>query len=360
MTKVIFPLLKAAVSHATIDSARIHATCQTHTATGRVALFDPTLQNVPKEYDIGAGADTSIWVDPLVEGGGRCLVSETQVQWCTAEAHDSNNRASRTISMRSAFVAFPGGVFLAADYSQLELRILAHLSGDKMLIEFLNSSGDVFKMIAGQWLGVHATEVSSTQRQHAKQVCYGMIYGIGAKALGNQLGVSEEEAARFMDSFKSKYPAVKTFITHTIQACKESGYVTTLSSRKRFLPNIHSSNSHARSQAERQAINSRIQGSAADLVKVAMTRIDKRLTEQFGNGGSFLFASDYDQSKRPCGSYLVLQMHDELLYEVSSGILADVVDIVRHEMENAVNLSVKFPVTIKTGTSWGGLKDYAI
>ena len=358
MTKVIFPLLKAAVSHSSINSVRIHATCQMHTATGRVAMFDPTLQSVPKEYDIGAGADTSIWTDPFAEGEDR-LVSESQVRWCTEGGFESDDRVPRSVSMRSAFVPFPGAVFLAADYSQLELRVLAHLSGDKMLREFLNGDGDVFKMIAGQWLGMPAVEVSSTQRQHAKQVCYGMIYGIGAKALGVQLGVPEEEAARFMDSFKSKYPAVKVFIAQTIQECRVKGHITTLLSRKRFLPNIHSTNIHARSQAERQAINSRIQGSAADLVKMAMTKIDRRLTEQFGVAGSFLFASSPSRRQSPpSGAYLVLQMHDELLYEVSSGVLGDVAHTVRHEMENTMNLSVKFPVTIKTGTSWGSLKDY--
>ena len=359
MTKVIYPLLKAAVLHATMDSFRIHATCQTYTSTGRVAVFEPTLQSVPKEYDIGAGADTSAWTNPLAEGEGDCLISESQVRCCT-EASESNNKAPKSVSMRSAFVPFPGSTFLAADYSQLELRVLAHLSGDKMLKEFLNSDGDVFKMIAGQWLGIPALEVSGTQRQHAKQVCYGMIYGIGAKALGGQLGISEEEAAKFMDSFKSKYPAVKVFIAQTIQACKENGHVTTLLGRKRFLANIRSSNSHARSQAERQAVNSRIQGSAADLVKMAMINIDRRLSEQFGIAGSFLFASSPGQRKPPFGAYLVLQMHDELLYEVSCGSLRDAVKIVKHEMENTMNLSVKFPVTIKTGISWGSLKDYRI
>ena len=357
MTKVIFPLLKAAVSHASINSFRIHATCQTHTSTGRVALSDPTLQSVPKEYDMAAGADLSARTDPLVEGDEEeHLISESQVRWSSVEA--AGNQAPKLISMRSAFVPFPGAVFLAADYSQLELRVLAHLSGDKMLKEFLNGDGDVFRMIAGQWLGVPAVEVSGTQRQHAKQVCYGMIYGIGAKALGDQLGVPEEEAARFMDSFKSKYPAVKGFIARTIQACKEDGHVTTLFGRKRFLPNIRSPIGHARSQAERQAVNSRIQGSAADLAKMAMINVDRRLSEQYGLAGSTLFASSRSLGETPFGAYLVLQMHDELLYEVSCGILENVADIVRHEMENTANLSVKFPVTIKTGISWGSLQDY--
>ena len=363
MTKVIFPLLKAAVSHMSIDSVRIHATCQTHTSTGRVAVFDPTLQSVPKEYDIGAGADTSPWTDLLAEDGEDCLVSESQVRWCTVGASEGDDRVPRSVSMRSAFVPFPSAVFLAADYSQLELRVLAHLSGDRMLREFLNGDGDVFKMIAGQWLGVHAVEVSGTQRQHAKQICYGMIYGIGAKALGVRLGVPEEEAARFMDSFKSKYPTVKGFIAQTVQECREKGHVTTLLSRKRLLPNIHSTNSHARSQAERQAVNSRIQGSAADLVKIAMIKIDGHLTKRFGVAGSYLFASDPSRRQPPLppsGAYLVLQMHDELLYEVSSDVVGEVAYIVRHEMENAMNLSVSFPVTIKTGSSWGSLKDYRI
>ena len=264
--------------------------------------------------------------------------------------------------MRNVFVPFPGGVFLAADYSQLELRILAHVSGDKKLKRFLNSDGDVFKMIAGEWLGLSADEVSEKQRQETKQVCYGMVYGIGAKALGEQLGIIEEDASQFMETFKSKYPTMKKFLTKTVQECRDKGYVTTLLGRKRFLQSIHSPNIHARNQAERQAVNTTIQGSAADLVKTAMVNIDKRLLEKFPDSGISLDGpvNTSNAPKRPSGAYLVLQLHDELLYEVAENDVKEVAKIVKHEMENALEMSVRFPVKVKVGTSWGKLEPYSV
>ena len=122
--------------------------------------------------------------------------------------------------MRSVFFPFPGGVFLAADYSQLELRILTHMSGDLKLQQVLNSEGDVFKIIAGEWLGVPVDQVTAEDRQNAKQICYGMVYGIGAKALAEQLNIVEEEAARFMETFKSKYPMMKKFVSAMVQSCR--------------------------------------------------------------------------------------------------------------------------------------------
>ena len=371
LTKMVFPLFKEAVSHDAIGSVRIHPQVHIHTATGRVSLSDPNLQMVPKEFDLGSKLN----LDSLSlthNNGASNLLSDSQflaIEGNSVAGHSSSvtshSLLPSSVCMRNVFVPFPGGVFLAADYSQLELRILAHVSGDKKLKRFLNSDGDVFKMIAGEWLGLSADQVSEKQRQETKQVCYGMVYGIGAKALGEQLGIIEEDASQFMETFKSKYPTMKKFLTKTVQECREKGYVTTLLGRKRFLQNIHSPNIHARNQAERQAVNTTIQGSAADLVKTAMVNIDKRLLARFPESGISLGGPGNTSGtgsvpQRPTGAYLVLQLHDELLYEVAEGDVRGVARIVKHEMENALEMSVKFPVKVKVGASWGKLEPYSV
>ena len=343
ITKMVYPLFKEAVLHKDLESFRIHANIQIHTATGRVSVSDPNLQMVPKKFDISFKTTSSI-ASPLV--------SDSQY----LEAYNSSSNEDlagiySSVSMRNVFQPFPGAVFLSADYSQLELRILAHMSGDKKLQQFLNSNGDVFKMIAGEWLGLPASGVNARQRQEAKQVCYGMIYGIGPKALGDQLGIADNEAAQFLETFRSKYPTMKKFISKTIQDCRSAGHVTTLLNRKRFLPGIHSTNIHAKSQAERQAVNTTIQGSAADLVKTAMVNIDRKITQLYCTSGTCLLPKSLRHA-----AYLVLQLHDELLYEVLESDLEEVAGIVKHEMENALESSVQFPVKVKAGYSWGQLE----
>lgn len=366
LTKMVFPLFKEAVNHNSIGSVRIHPQVHIHTATGRVSLSDPNLQMVPKEFDLGSKLNLES-LSLTHNDGGNSLLSDSQ--FLAIEGNEASHCSSinshslpSSVCMRNVFVPFPGGVFLAADYSQLELRILAHVSGDKKLKRFLNSDGDVFKMIAGEWLGLSADEISEKQRQETKQVCYGMVYGIGAKALGEQLGIIEEDASQFMETFKSKYPTMKKFLIRTVQECRDKGYVTTLLGRKRFLQSIHSPNIHARNQAERQAVNTTIQGSAADLVKTAMVNIDKRLLEKFPDSGISLDGpiNTSNAPKRPTGAYLVLQLHDELLYEVAEDDVKKVAKIVKHEMENALEMSVRFPVKVKVGTSWGKLEPYSV
>ena len=370
LTKMVFPLFKEAVPHNCTQSFRIHPTCQIHTATGRVAVSDPNLQMVPKEYDIGPrmGIPKFTLGSAALTTTGDGLLSESQcLEVCQSSGRNSNHHphsseahsTPSSVCMRNVFTPFPGSVFLAADYSQLELRILAHMSGDEKLRRFLNGEGDVFKMIAGEWLGVSPSSVTDKQRQETKQVCYGMIYGIGAKALGEQLGIAEEDASQFVETFRSKYRTMKTFITKTVQGCRENGYVRTLLGRKRFLPNIHSSNIHARSQAERQAVNTTIQGSAADLAKTAMVNIDRKLAEKFPNSALHLSHPNVCHEELS-SAYLVLQLHDELLYEVAETNLKDVAEIVQQEMENALELSVKFPVKMKVGCSWGKLENYSV
>ena len=327
VTKTVFPLFKDAVYHPTLDSVRIHSTYHIHTATGRVATSDPNLQMVPKEYHIGTKSSVAAMLESHeISSEISSLLSESQ---CYRDASNSQqtreDRSSKhhkntehrpvqsAVNMRSVFVPFPGGVFLAADYSQLELRILGHMSGDSKLQQVLNSEGDMFRMIAGEWLGVSVDQVTQEDRQTAKQICYGMVYGIGAKALSEQLNIAQEDAASFMDGFKSKYPTMKKFTTDTVQSCRENGYIVSLSG-------IHSQNVHARHQAERQAVNSTIQGSAADLVK---TNIDRILTREYNSSILTLSTpseSEVDGGRRVRGACLVLQLHDEL-YEVNESDL---------------------------------------
>ena len=350
ISKMVFPLFKEAVTHEEIHSVRIHPSAQVHTATGRVAISDPSLQMVPKEFDIGTKLSLSSRQAPS-------LLSDSQyLDVCQRTSDKDEDQLPSSVCVRNVFVPFKGGVLLAADYSQLELRILAHMSEDEKLTRFLNQDGDVFRLIASEWLGVLPEEVGERQRQETKQICYGMLYGIGVKALGEQLGIDENDAAQFMESFKMKYPTMKKFISKTVSDCKENGYTCTLLGRKRFLPGIHSTNIHARTQAERQAVNSTIQGSAADLVKTAMVKIDRTLGEQFPATVLTCAGGGEVQS----GAYFVLQLHDELLYEVTEKDLPRVARIVKEGMENALELRVRFPVKLKAGSSWGQLETYNV
>ncbi|XP_066304418.1 DNA polymerase theta-like [Branchiostoma lanceolatum] len=371
LTKVVFPLQKEKVYNPYLKMDRIYGICDLHTATGRVTFHDPNLQNIPKDFEIEM--PTVIGDTPPAGCGetisrrkGRKLVRRGDGR---KVGSDGTGQAF-SVSMRHAFIPFQGGVLLAADYSQLELRIIAHLSQDSKLTQVLNSGQDVFKAIASQWKGVAMEDVSDKLRQQAKQLCYGMIYGIGAKALGEQLGVDEEEGACFIDTFKSKYTGMRRYLHTTVDQCKKAGFVQTMAGRRRYLPGITEGNHHVRCHAERQAVNTTVQGSAADLVKKAMVSIDQKLQKAFpatrrshSQGESTATDTQKRRSRRsqqpsspPRGAYLILQLHDELIYEVRREDVQQVAQIVKHEMENAVKLSVVLPVKVKVGPTWGRLE----
>lgn len=352
VSRTLFPLVKASVTHSNLKSNRIHSTCQIHTATGRITFLDPNLQNVPNEYPVGLHKVSSSVQQSLLDP----LLPEFDV--CATSQPEHVDRI-KTVCIRNVFTPFPGGVLIAADYSQLELRLLAHLSNDTKLCCFLNQDGDAFRMIASEWLSMDPSSITNIQRQQTKQICYGMVYGIGAKALGAQMGVSEEEAYQFIDTFKSKYPQLKEFITSTIADCREKGYVLTIKRRKRFLPHINSTDIHKRAQAERQAVNSTIQGSAADLVKIAMINVDREL-QHSGMITSLPWLQSKGIGHQTNIALPVLQLHDELVYEVNSSAVLKVADILKKEMENAMTLRVPFPVKIKSGLSWGKLEEISI
>ncbi|KAG9472225.1 hypothetical protein GDO78_020743 [Eleutherodactylus coqui] len=273
------------------------------------------------------------------------------------------------VSMRHAFIPFAGGLILAADYSQLELRILAHLSRDRRLIQVLNGGSDVFRSIAAEWKMIQLDAVTDSMRQQAKQICYGIIYGMGAKSLAEQMGVEEEDAACYIESFKARYTGIQQFLKETVKNCAANGFVQTILGRRRYLPAIKDTNHHAKAHAERQAVNTTVQGSAADIVKTATVNIQRRLEEAFASApmshGHRLLSRLTGQSVRKAnplpprrGAFFILQLHDELLYEVAEDDLIQVAQILKSEMENAVLLSVTLKVKVKFGPSWGDMQDF--
>jgi DNA polymerase theta len=245
LTKVVFPMQRQCSWCKHLAMNRIHGVIDLFTATGRVTMHEPNLQNIPKDIEIELLEICEKKTDliPIVGRARRCL---TETGSSLLNNKYQKSMSSFSISMRNCFVPFRGGVLVAADYSQLELRVIAHLSGDRKLTDILNQGADVFKLIASQWKAIAAEAVTCEQRQQAKQICYGIVYGIGAAALAKQLDVLEDDAAVFIESFKSKFIQLRRFLSETVQACKKNGYVKTMLGRRRYLPSINNTNHHAK------------------------------------------------------------------------------------------------------------------
>ncbi|XP_071415940.1 DNA polymerase theta isoform X1 [Pithys albifrons albifrons] len=383
ITKVVFPLQREKRLNSALGMERIYPISQTHTATGRIAFTEPNIQNVPRDFEIEMPTVVEESPPSQTRGnfnsravlGSRCRKrSSILPNGLKFQAADRSEERGIpfSVSMRHAFVPFPGGLILAADYSQLELRILAHLSSDCRLIQALNSGTDVFKSIAAEWKMIDPEAVGDRTRQQAKQICYGIIYGIGAKSLGEQMGIDENEAASYIESFKSRYTGVQKFLRETVQSCQRDGFVQTILGRRRYLTAIKDPNPYSKAHAERQAVNTTVQGSAADIVKTATVNIQRRL-EAFSSviksHGHLENSFQRDKTGRlsrkrnagmlrpVSGGFFILQLHDELLYEVAEDDVIQVAQIVKHEMENAIKLSVKLNVKVKIGPSWGDLQD---
>ncbi|XP_035750497.1 DNA polymerase theta [Egretta garzetta] len=383
ITKVVFPLQREKRLNSALGMERIYPVSQTHTATGRITFTEPNIQNVPRDFEIEM--PTVVEESPPSRAHGNvnsCAVSGSRCKKrCSIlpnglkEDRSGERGIPFSVSMRHAFVPFPGGLILAADYSQLELRILAHLSCDCRLIQALNGGVDVFKNIAAEWKMIDPEAVGDRTRQQAKQICYGIIYGIGAKSLGEQMGIDENEAASYIESFKSRYTGIQKFLRETVRSCRRDGFVQTILGRRRYLPAIKDPNPYSKAHAERQAVNTTVQGSAADIVKTATVNIQRRL-EAFSSviksHGHLESSFRRDKTGRLArkssrgmlhpisGGFFILQLHDELLYEVAEDDVIQVAQIVKHEMENAVKLSVKLNVKVKIGPSWGDLQDLEI
>lgn len=275
------------------SDGKIH-TCfnQALTATGRLSSSNPNLQNIPI-------------------------------------------RSERGKEIRKAFVpSREGGVIMSADYSQIELRIMAHLSQDRHLIEAFNSGLDVHKATAAKIFGIDSSEVSAEQRRIAKTANFGIMYGISAFGLSQRLSCSRAEAKQIIDDYFESFPAIRSFIEDTLTAARENGYVETIFGRRRFVPDVNSRNGTVRALAERNAVNAPIQGTSADIIKMAMAGVDRRLSEA------------------GLKSRMVLQIHDELLFDALEEEIDTLKAIVVEEMENVVRLSVPLTVECDYGKNW--------
>ncbi|MBI5183973.1 MAG: DNA polymerase I [Nitrospinae bacterium] len=279
------------------STGRIHASFnQTVTATGRLSSSNPNLQNIPIRTEIGR-------------------------------------------EIRKGFIAESGSIIVSSDYSQIELRILAHLSGDETLIKAFRDGEDIHTRTAVDIFGVFPEMITPDMRRIAKAVNFGIIYGMSPYGLSRDLKVSQKMAKEFIERYFSLYKRVKEYIDRTIKEAYENGYVTTLLRRKRYLPDMESKNRQIKEFAERTAINTTIQGSAADIIKMAMINISRRMKrETFGGRG--------------LRSKMILQVHDELVFEVPIDEKETMIELIREEMEGVMELSVPITVDIHWGRDW--------
>ena len=274
------------------EDGRIHSTFnQTITATGRISSTEPNLQNIPVRMELGR-------------------------------------------LIRKVFVPADGFVFLDADYSQIELRVLAHMSGDEKLIQAYREAEDIHRLTASEVFHVPFDEVTDLQRRNAKAVNFGIVYGISSFGLSQDLSISRKEAAEYIEKYFETYPKIKGFLDGLVEAGKENGYVSTMFGRRRPIPELKSGNFMQRSFGERVAMNSPIQGTAADIIKIAMNRVYQRLKQE------------------GLQSRLVLQVHDELLIETRKEELEIASRILEEEMKGAADLSVELDVDMHEGKSW--------
>ena len=274
------------------NTGRIHSSFnQTVTATGRISSTEPNLQNIPIRTELGR-------------------------------------------EIRQAFIPKDGFVFVDADYSQIELRVLAHITQDEVLIKAFEDGVDIHSLTASQVFNVSIDDVTSDMRRSAKAVNFGIIYGIGDFSLAKDIGVTRKEAGRYIDGYLSTYPKVRDYMSDTVEFAKDKGYVETMFHRVRYIPEIKSSNYQVREFGKRVAMNTPIQGSAADIIKIAMVKVFRELKE------------------KNLKSRLILQVHDELIVETAIDELEEVKDIVKRNMESAADLAAPLIVDLSTGTTW--------
>ncbi len=236
--------------------------------------------------------------------------------------------------IRRVFVPEEGHIFIDADYSQIELRVLAHMSGDEKLIEAYRQHSDIHRITASQVFDVPLDEVTPSQRSNAKAVNFGIVYGISSFGLSQDLSITRTEAQQYIDKYFETYPRIKEFLDKTVEDAKKKGYTTTLFGRRRPIPELGSSNFMQRSFGERVAMNSPIQGTAADIIKIAMNNVNRRL------------------KKEGLKARLILQVHDELLVEAPLSEKDAVCAVLKEEMEGAARLFVELAVDMNAGSNW--------
>ena len=274
------------------EDGRIRTTFQNLvTATGRLSSTEPNLQNIPVRTDLGA-------------------------------------------EIRKMFIPKPGYVLVDADYSQIELRVLAHIAKDEVMQEAFRSGMDIHTVTASQVFGVSAESVTPLQRRHAKAVNFGIVYGISEFSLAEDIGVTRYEAKEYIDNYLANYSGVRAYMKDVVANARQSSYTQTLYGRKRYIPELSSSNFNIRQGAERIALNTPIQGTAADLIKLAMIRVYHALQKDFPQAA------------------LILQVHDELIVECPENIAPAVAERISMEMEQVANLTVPLIAEAKIGTSW--------
>lgn len=274
------------------ESGRIHSNFnQTVTATGRISSTEPNLQNIPVRTEIGR-------------------------------------------ELRKMFIAPSGKVLIDADYSQIELRVLAHVSGDENMINAFKNDEDIHKMTAAMVFNIPFEEVTSVERTRAKAVNFGIVYGIGEFSLSQDLKVPIKVAKQYIEDYLKTYPSIREFMQNTISDGRKKGFVTTMYQRRRYLPELKSTNKNIQAFGERMAMNAPIQGTAADIIKIAMVNVHKALKE------------------KGLKAKLILQVHDELIIECPENEKELVSEILRYEMENAAKLSLPLKVDLETGKSW--------
>ncbi|WP_151961396.1 DNA polymerase I [Acinetobacter bereziniae] len=291
LTKLRSTYTEALVKQANNDTHRVHTSYhQALTATGRLSSTDPNLQNIPIREEIGR-------------------------------------------QIRKAFIAPKGRVLLAADYSQIELRLMAHFSQDEALVDAFKNGQDVHRRTASEVLGVALENVTSDQRRQAKAVNFGLLYGMSEFGLIRQLGFTREESQNYIKQYFHRYPGIYEYMQRTRQVALEQGFVETITGRRLYTPDIDARNMMVRKGAERAAINAPLQGSAAEIIKMAMIEVDKILPK--------------DQAK------LLLQVHDELVFEVDEAVADQVAEQIKDVMQKVVTLSVPLEVEVGQGKNWG-------
>jgi DNA polymerase-1 len=291
--KLLSTYIEPFPSYISPETGKIHTTFnQSLTATGRLSSSKPNLQNIPI-------------------------------------------RTERGKEIRKAFIpSRPDGVIVSADYSQIELRIMAHLSCDAHLINAFRNGEDVHAMTAAKIFGIKPEEVTADQRRIAKTANFGIMYGISAFGLSQRLHIGRAEAKKIIEDYFANFPAISSYIEDTLASAREFGYVETVFGRRRYLPEINARNATARALAERTAINAPIQGTSADIIKMAMINVDRRISEA------------------GLQSRMVLQIHDELVFDAIREEVDVLQKIVKEEMENVIELSVPLTVECNYGNNW--------
>ena len=292
LTKLLGTYVDALPALVNPETNRLHTSYhQTVAATGRLSSSDPNLQNIPIRTELGA-------------------------------------------EIRKAFIAEQGNVLLSADYSQIELRMMAHLSGDEALINAFKRGEDIHRATAAEIFNVPIEMVSREQRSASKAVNFGVLFGMREYGLSSRMGISIEQAREFIDGYFGAFPKVKQFIENLLKQAHRDGYVETILNRRRHLPELTSSNGNVVQGAERMAIASAVQGSAADLIKLAMLKLD------------------HDLEKEKVPFWMLLQVHDELVFEVPAGREEEAAAFIKPRMEKAMKLTVPIEVEAGWGANW--------